>query len=72
MFIYYRNNLLKVSWKGWVKRRNCIAGIPAGDCDSNSLGNEGSAQDFLRPGGRHPGRKRTYLREHEYPEHEFT
>lgn len=39
------------------KRMQCISGLPGGDCENSFLGGESLGQDFLRPGGRNPGRR---------------
>lgn len=40
-----------------IKRMNCISGLPGGDCENFFLGSESLGQDFLRPGGRNPGKR---------------
>ncbi|OTF84210.1 hypothetical protein BLA29_012718 [Euroglyphus maynei] len=40
-----------------MKRMECISGLPGGDCENSFLGGESLVQDFLRPGGRNPGRR---------------
>lgn len=39
------------------KRMNCMVGLPGGDCENSFLDGESLGQDFLRPGGRNPGRR---------------
>nr|XP_027200963.1 uncharacterized protein LOC113794991 [Dermatophagoides pteronyssinus] len=39
-----------------IKRMECISGLPGGDCENSFLGGESLGQDFLRPGGRNPGK----------------
>ncbi|XP_046908101.1 uncharacterized protein LOC124500662 [Dermatophagoides farinae] len=39
-----------------IKRMECLSGLPGGDCENSFLGGESLGQDFLRPGGRNPGR----------------
>jgi len=40
---------------------DCLSGLPAGDCETNEMGEEAKAQKMMKNSLRNPGRKRRSL-----------